>query len=179
MINALNLASKFLQALPAGEQPDTTEGREGYFGPEQLQGTVAHAQLDLLVRDFDLDQLERRENLLRQIAASLQQTYPGSKVSVVISRQYYNMLEIAKQHPSAVQNVLEAGRRLSQPLSFAVIRGGTDGARMANEADIPCPNLYTGGYNYHSLYEWCALDAMADATALVLGILAVAAVTQA
>ena len=84
---------------------------------------------------------------------------------------YLNMGEEAKKNPKAVDAIFNAGKDLGQPLEKQIIRGGTDGSRIAQMAQIPCPNLYTGGYNYHSRYEWAALDAMNDSVALILGII--------
>ena len=173
MISAIDMASKFLNLVPAGERPETTMEREGYYGAVEIKGGVASAQLDFILRDFDLDGLERREKFLTNLAATVEEAHPGSSVDVTITRQYYNMAEVSKKHPEAVDNIIAACKKLNQPAHFELIRGGTDGARMANEADIPCPNLYTGGYNYHSLYEWCALSPMAEVVELVLAILEV------
>ena len=100
---------------------------------------------------------------------------PGSQVSVNVKRQYFNMSEISKKNPKVIESIFEAGKRLGQPLFETLIRGGTDGARMANEKGIPCPNIYTGGHNYHSYYEWCALDAMVDAVKLIIEIVKIGA----
>jgi tripeptide aminopeptidase len=85
------------------------------------------------------------------------------------------MVEEANKHPAVVQSIWQAGKELGMPLFENLIRGGTDGARMANERHIPCPNLFTGGHNLHSVYEWAALPAMEDSVKLVSRIIEIGA----
>lgn len=175
LINALTIASKMISALPQAESPEATDGRYGFYCPLEVKGNLEKASLEIFIRDFDLKELERREEVLKQQAKMLEALYPGSVVNAKVKRQYYNMVEVSKKIPKVLDSVFEAGKRLGQPLFDSLIRGGTDGARLANEQNIPCPNLYTGGHNYHSLYEWAALDAMEDAIKLLIEIVKIGA----
>ncbi|MGD1815428.1 MAG: peptidase T [Pleomorphochaeta sp.] len=175
MVNALTLATSFVNNLPQAESPEATDQRFGYYCPLELNATNDEAHLMVYLRDFEISEIERRENVLKSLSQMIEQLNPGSKVSISFKRQYYNMKDISMKNPKVLESIFEAGRRLEQPLFESPIRGGTDGARMANEKGIPCPNIYTGGHNYHSYYEWCAVDAMEDAVKLILEIIKIGA----
>lgn len=175
MVNALTLATSFVNNLPQAESPEATDQRFGYYCPLELNATNDEAHLMIYLRDFEISEIERRENVLKSLSQMIEQINPGSKVSINFKRQYYNMKDISLKNPKVLESIYEAGRRLEQPLFESPIRGGTDGARMANEKGIPCPNIYTGGHNYHSYYEWCAVDAMEDAVKLILEIIKIGA----
>lgn len=175
MVNALTMATSYVNNLPQSESPEATDLRYGYYCPLELNATNDEAHLVVYLRDFDIDELKRREEVLLSLSKMIEQLYPGGKITTNIKRQYYNMKDISNKNPIVLNSIYEAGRRLEQPLFESPIRGGTDGARMANEKGIPCPNIYTGGHNYHSYYEWCALDAMEDATKLILEIIKIGA----
>ncbi|MGD1820020.1 MAG: peptidase T [Pleomorphochaeta sp.] len=175
MVNALTLATSFVNNLPQAESPEATDQRFGYYCPLELNATNDEAHLMIYLRDFEISEIERRENVLKSLSQMIEQINPGSKISINFKRQYYNMKDISLKNPKVLESIYEAGRRLEQPLFESPIRGGTDGARMANEKGIPCPNIYTGGHNYHSYYEWCAVDAMEDAVKLILEIIKIGA----
>ncbi|NCD04898.1 MAG: peptidase T [Spirochaetia bacterium] len=175
MVNALTMATTLVNSLPQAESPEATDNRDGYYCPLELNATNDEAHLVVYLRDFELSEIERRENVLKSLCSMVEQIYPGGKTEINFKRQYYNMKDISKKNPKVLDSIFEAGRRLEQPLFESPIRGGTDGARMANEKGIPCPNIYTGGHNYHSYYEWCALNAMEDAVKLILEIIKIGA----
>ncbi|MBQ7507922.1 MAG: peptidase T [Spirochaetales bacterium] len=171
MVNALTMAASFISALPQAESPEATDGRYGYYCAQQASGNATDMDVTLYLRDFDYDNLLRRIETLRTLGKAVEALYIGSKVTVDAKISYLNMGEAAKKNPKATDAIFEAGKLLGQPLRTQIIRGGTDGSRIAEIAGIACPNLYTGGHNYHSLYEWAALDAMNDSTALIVGII--------
>jgi tripeptide aminopeptidase len=173
MINALTMAAFFINALPQAESPEATDDRYGYYCAHTISGTATKVDLTVYLRDFDLDVLNRRIEAIESLASTAQALYPGSAVDVDAKHVYYNMASIAKKKPFAMENLYQAGRELGMELTEKVIRGGTDGARMANEHDIPCPNIFTGGYNLHSVKEWAALPAMVDAANLIVKIVEV------
>jgi tripeptide aminopeptidase len=175
LVNALTMASFFVNALPQAESPEATDGRYGYYCAQTINGTANEIDLTIYLRDFDLDELNRRIEALKQLALATEALYPNSKVSVDAKHVYYNMALVAKNKPFAMDNLYKAGQELGFPLVEKLIRGGTDGARMANERNIPCPNIFTGAHNLHSRYEWVALPAMEDAAKLVLKIIEVGA----
>ena len=171
MVNALTMAASFISALPQAESPEATDGRYGYYCAQQASGNATDMDVTLYLRDFDYDNLLRRIEVLKSLGSAIEALYIGGKVTVDAKISYLNMGEEAKKSPKAVDAIFAAGKALGQPLEKQIIRGGTDGSRIAQMAQIPCPNLYTGGYNYHSRYEWAALDAMNDSVALIIGII--------
>ncbi len=175
LVNALTMASFFVNALPQAESPEATDGRYGYYCAQNINGTATTVDLIIYLRDFDLDELNRRIEALKKLAVATEALYTGGTVTVDAKHVYYNMALIAQKKPFAMEHLKEAGRELGFELQEELIRGGTDGARMANERDIPCPNIFTGGHNLHSVYEWAALPAMVDAARLVVKIVEVGA----
>lgn len=171
MVNALTMAASFINALPQAESPEATDGRYGYYCAQQASGNATDMDVTLYLRDFDYDNLLRRIEVLKSLGSTVEALYIGGKVTVDAKISYLNMGEEAKKSPKAVDAIFAAGKALGQPLVKQIIRGGTDGSRIAQMAGIPCPNLYTGGYNYHSRYEWAALDAMNDSVALIIEII--------
>lgn len=169
MVNALTMCSAFINALPQAESPEATDGRYGYYCPHEVKGNVSSADLEVLLRDFDFDSLEQRIKALKSIGKTIELLYRGGKVSVRSSISYRNMVEASKKDPKALEAVYEAGRVLGQPLVKEIIRGGTDGARIAEEG-ISCPNIYAGGHNMHSRFEWVGVDAMNSAALLIVEI---------
>lgn len=170
MVNAVNVASAFVSALPQAESPEATDERYGYYCPHNIEGSVNETTLHIVVRDFDYDGLMRRLDVINQMAKTFELIYPGSKITVDAKISYRNMIEAAKKKPKALNAVFDAAKVLNQPVVSKLIRGGTDGARIA-ETGIPCPNLYTGGHNLHSVYEWAAVDAMSDSVDLICEII--------
>ncbi len=171
MVNALTMAASFITAIPQAESPEATDGRYGYYCAQNASGNATEFDVTLYLRDFDYDNLLRRIETLKSLGKTIEALYFGGKVTVDAKISYLNMGEAAKKSPKALDAIFEAGKVLGQPLRTEIIRGGTDGSRIAEMAGIPCPNLYTGGHNYHSRYEWAALDAMNDSVSLLVEII--------
>ena len=171
MVNALTMAAAFINAVPQAESPEATDGYYGYYCAQTASGNATDFDVTFYLRDFDYDNLLRRIDVLKRLGSAIEALYIGGKVTVQEKISYLNMGEAAKKSPKAVDAIFKAGEVLGQPLVKQIIRGGTDGSRIAEMAGIPCPNLYTGGHNYHSLTEWAALDAMNDACALIVEII--------
>lgn len=170
MVNALTMASAFINAIPQAESPEATDGRYGYYCAQSASGNATDMDVTVYLRDFDYDGLLRRIEVLQSLGKTVELLYVGGKVSVDSKISYLNMGEAAKKDPWAVEAIFKAGKALGQPLHTEIIRGGTDGSRIAQIKGIACPNLYTGGHNYHSRFEWAALDAMNDSVALIIEI---------
>ena len=168
MVNAVTVASHIVTALPQAESPEATDGRYGYYCPLMLQGAGTEARLQIFIRDFDLDRFERRIEAVKKIVGAVEALY-GGEAKAEVSVTYHNMAEANKKNPGATEAVYVASRKLGLNISEAIIRGGTDGARLA-ETGVACPNLYTGGHNLHSLKEWIGVDAMNHSINLCLGI---------
>lgn len=170
MVNALTMASAFINAIPQAESPEATDGRYGYYCAQSASGNATDMDVTVYLRDFDYDGLLRRIEVLQSLGKTVELLYVGGKVTVDSKISYLNMGEAAKKDPWAVEAIFKAGKALGQPLHTEIIRGGTDGSRIAQIKGIACPNLYTGGHNYHSRFEWAALDAMNDSVALIIEI---------
>lgn len=162
MVNALHLVQKFDAALPAYERPETTSGREGFYHLTSLSGTVEAAAADYIIRDFTHEGLEKRKQKLREAAAAT-----GAKIE--ITDTYRNMREVIDRHPEVVERVLEAMCEVGVEPVVRPIRGGTDGAQLSFMG-LPCPNIFTGGANFHSVYEYCSLDSMQRAVQVVVAL---------
>ena len=132
----------------------------------EISGTAEKAELTIYLRDFALEEISRREDVLKHMATTIEALYPGAKATVSIKRQYLNMYEYIKKDPLILQKVDAAAEELGFVMDREIIRGGTDGARLC-EMGIPAPNIFTGGHNLHSRFEWAALPAMVDAVLLV------------
>ncbi len=155
---------------PAGGEPEATDGRYGLLCP--YDRPIRHVDLTVSAGLRPNENLDRRIEVLKGLARTIEEPLSRwEKVDLQAKHIYYNMAQIAKDKLIALDTLFAAGKALGFELKNEVIRGGTDGSRMANEAGIPCPNIFTGGYNVHSRYEWAALPAMVDATRLILKII--------
>lgn len=168
LVNAVTIASQIVSSLPQAESPEATDGRYGYYCPLEMSGTSTEAKLDVFIRDFDLDSFNYRIEAVKAIATSMGFLYKGD-ITVDVTISYHNMAEANKANPYATEAIFSAGKKLGIPLREEIIRGGTDGARLA-ETGVACPNIFTGGHNLHSLKEWVAVDGMNSSMNLVLGI---------
>jgi tripeptide aminopeptidase len=162
MVNALHLAQKFDAMLPADERPEATSGREGFYHLTTLGGTVEAAEADYILRDFEREGLEKRKQTMRDAAATV-----GAEID--IKDNYRNMREVLDRHPQVVRRALDAMREVGVEPIVRPIRGGTDGAQLSFMG-LPCPNIFTGGANFHSVWEYCSLDSMARAVQVVVAL---------
>lgn len=154
MVNANRILAEFLTRLPADHlSPETTDGREGFLHPYQMEGGVAKATVRILLRSFEESELTDFANRLRKLADDISSKYPRARVDVQIREQYRNMRDGLAREPRAVPLALEAQRRAGLSPRMAIIRGGTDGSRLT-ALGLPTPNLSTGEHNPHSPLEW-------------------------
>jgi len=159
MMNAILVAQEFQSMLPPMQNPMYTEGYEGFFHPDGFRGNVEEVQVDYIIRDHDMGLFEEKKALFLSIAEQLNQKYGNGTVVVDMKDSYYNMKERIKDHMHLIDNACEAMRELGIEPKISPIRGGTDGARLSFMG-LPCPNLCTGGANYHSRYEYVSIDQM-------------------
>ena len=169
MVNAVTMASHIVTSLPQAESPEATDGRYGYYCPLVLEGTATEAKLSVFIRDFDMEKFQHRIESVEKIVAAVEALY-GGEIKANVSVSYHNMAEAHEKNPGAIEAVYSASQKLGLAIREEIIRGGTDGARLA-ETGVACPNLYTGGHNLHSLKEWIAVDAMSNSINLCLGII--------
>ena len=170
LVNALKVASMIADTLPHSESPEATDGRYGYYHVGAIEGTNVEARMEIFIRDFDSGSFDERIRALEALARAVADIYHAS-IDIDVHVSYRNMASANARHPEALEAVMEAGRRLGLDLHQELIRGGTDGARMAEKAGVPCPNLFTGGHNFHSLEEWVSVDVMSESVNMVLAII--------
>ncbi len=165
LVNSVKLAADFVASLPRdGLSPETTEEREGFVHPTVIRGSADEATVDLIVRDHDATKLEEHLALVRRLADQIAEREPRAQVQLEAAEQYRNMREVIDRHPEVVQAAEEAVRRAGAEPVPAIIRGGTDGARLSHRG-LPTPNIFTGGQEYHSRREWASVQDMAAAAA--------------
>ena len=153
MVNAITLLAEFDSMLPAAQRPEYTEGYEGFFHPTDISGTALHAEAKYIIRDFDEDAFDKRQELLYEIAEFMNKRYGEGTVEVEIVGQYMNMARGFKDCPFLIDNALDAYRQMGIQPQVGPIRGGTDGAQLTLRG-LPCPNLATGGTQAHSVREF-------------------------
>lgn len=155
MVNAVRVLGEFIAALPGTEAPESTDGREGYIHPHTItSGNAGIAQVQLILRDFTEVGLQRRKDLVRTLVRSMKLKYPKASIRLEMRDQYKNMRRyIEDEDPRAISFALKAAEAMGLTMDQQVIRGGTDGARLS-ELGVPTPNIFDGGYDYHSRFEW-------------------------
>ena len=170
MINAQNVAMEFHAALPAFSRPEHTEGREGFFHLTSMQGDVTTAHLGYIVRDHDAAKFAARKAQMQHIADCLNERYGAGTVELDIKDSYYNMLEKIQPHFHLVENARKAICAAGLAPIESPVRGGTDGATLSYMG-LPCPNLGTGGFNFHGVCECTTVERMDRCTEIVLNII--------
>jgi tripeptide aminopeptidase len=172
LVNAIHLASRIVGTLPqATLTPETTADREGFLHCVDMSGDAAQMTLRLILRDFELDGLAAKGDLLRQLCAAVAATEPRARVTIEIVPQYRNMRYWLEDNMAPVDLARAALADIGIAPIETVIRGGTDGSRLT-EMGVPCPNLFTGQQNVHGPLEYISVQDMARATELMLGIAA-------
>ncbi len=169
MINCAVLAGEFLAALPADETPATTEGRQGFFHVESVRAEVESGEIRLIVRDHDMGKFLARKAFLEELTEKLREKYGEKAAKIGIRDQYYNCLEKIKEHFHLVENARKAMKKAGVAPIEAPVRGGTDGCTLSFMG-LPCPNLFTGGMNAHSVFEFIPVPAMEKAVEVLLNL---------
>lgn len=168
LVNAITVLSQIITTLPMSESPESTDGRYGYYCVLGIEGTSVEAKAELFIRDFDKANFEFRIEESKRIAEAIASIY-HAKIEISTTISYRNMADANSKVPEATTSIMEAGKAIGLELYETIIRGGTDGARLA-ETGVPCPNIFTGGHNFHSLEEWVPVDSMNSAVNLLLSI---------
>ena len=170
MINAALIACE-LNALLPDEIPRNTDGYEGFYHLTDIRGDVSNASLEYILRDFDADNFEKRKKTVRQAVRTINEKY-GEIARADIHDEYRNMAEIIMQHKDVLDRAVKAVEKAGITPDVQPIRGGTDGARLSFMG-LPCPNLFTGGHNFHGPYEFVVLESMEKAVETILNIVSV------
>ncbi|KFF69250.1 peptidase T [Pectobacterium brasiliense] len=170
MVNALTLASRYHQQVPESQSPEQTDGYQGFYHLHTMKGSVERADLHYIVRDFDRNGFEQRKQTMLDIAEKVGAgLHPDCYIEVTITDTYYNMREQVEQHPHIIALAQQAMRDCDIEPNMKPIRGGTDGAHLSFQG-LPCPNLFTGGYNYHGKHEFVTLEGMEKAVSVIMRI---------
>lgn len=174
MVNSIKLASRLIDAFPEDQSPETTEGYEGFIHPNKIEGTVASTSIRILIRDHDKEKFEAKKVLLKDLTQKLAAEEPRADISLTIKDSYENMRPYLEKTPKVMEIVREAYRQVGVPISEEPIRGGTDGARLSVRG-LPCPNVFTGGLNFHSVYECIPIPSLEAAAEVALSLVKLSA----
>ena len=169
MINSMRIANHFAMMLPRWETPEHTQGYEGFYHLIAMNGSVEETTLQYIIRDHDRARFESRKREIEHLARKINQEYGEGTVEVEIRDQYYNMREKVEPVMHIVTLVEEAMKEVGVTPKVQPIRGGTDGARLSFEG-LPCPNIFAGGVNFHSRYEYLPIPSMEKAMEVILQI---------
>ncbi|HPB05645.1 MAG TPA: peptidase T, partial [Prolixibacteraceae bacterium] len=169
MRNSMLVAHKFLSMLPETEIPEKTEGFEGFFHLTSISGSVEKTVLEFIIRDHNRQLFEKRKELMKSIMQQLNFEYGQSAVVVEIKDQYYNMLEKIEPVKFIIDIAAGAMRDSGIEPKIKAIRGGTDGARLSYMG-LPCPNIFSGGQNFHGRFEFISVQSMEKAVDVILRI---------
>jgi len=170
LVNAIHLASKIVDTLPhATMTPETTDGHQGFIHAVDMTGSAAEMTVRFILRDYEMDGLEAKGTLVRQVCEAVAATEPRAEITCDIIPQYRNMRYWLEEDMTPVDLARSALADLGIAERSVPIRGGTDGSRLT-EMGVPCPNLFTGMQNVHGPLEWISVQDMAQATALCLRI---------
>ncbi len=170
MVNALHLVAKIVMLLPQATQtPETTEGLAGFLHVSEISGGSSEAEIHLILRDFELEGLAAKGELLRQVCEAVSAGEPRARVALEITPQYRNMRYWLEKDMRPVELVYQAVRDAGLEPRSVPIRGGTDGSRLT-ELGVPCPNIFTGMQEIHGPLEWISVQDMGKATEVALAL---------
>ena len=159
MVNAIQLAMEVNALLPVTMRPEHTEGYEGFFHLVGIKGEVEQAEMSYIIRDHDRAKFEQKKELIKRAVAFVNERHGGDFVHLMLKDQYYNMREMVEPHPEIIEKAMEAMEQAGVKPIVKPIRGGTDGSRLSYMG-LPCPNLFTGGMNFHGKFEYVSLNSM-------------------
>lgn len=168
MLNSLRIANQFASMLPRHETPEHTEGYEGFYHLTSMQGTVEETTITYIIRDHDRERFENRKKEMQHLVSKINAEFPNC-ATLTLKDQYFNMREQIVPVMHVVRVVEEAMLEVGINPKIRAIRGGTDGAQLSFKG-LPCPNIFTGGHNFHGRFEYIPIQSMEKATELVLRI---------
>ena len=172
MLNAILLAQEFQNLLPVHENPSATDGYEGFYHPDSITGSVDHVVVDYIIRDHNMEKFEQKKRFFLQCADFLNAKYGKKLFTVDLKDSYYNMKEkILPENAHLIDNAVRAMEEAGVTPTIVPIRGGTDGARLSFMG-LPCPNLCTGGLNYHGRYEYACVESLESCVEILKNIAA-------
>lgn len=166
MVNSMYYATEFINNLPKKETPEHTEGYEGFFHLNSIEGKVESTYLQYIIRDHDRDKFEARKALIQKVADDMNEKYDNPVIEIDIEDQYYNMKEKVEPVIHIVDIAEKAMKQLNIEPLIKAIRGGTDGSQLSYMG-LPCPNIFAGGHNFHGRYEYVPVESMIKATEVI------------
>ena len=170
MINALQVVNELNNLLPPCQRPEHTEGYEGFYHLISIRGEVENASSEYIIRDHSRVKFEEKKRYLQAATALLTGKYGEGVIKLTLKDQYYNMREMVEPYPEVIDKAFQAMEKAGVTPIVRPIRGGTDGARLSYMG-LPCPNLFTGGMNFHGKYEYCSLNTMQKAMQTILNLI--------
>jgi len=169
MVNAMYALADYLSRFPKDILPETTAGRVGFVHPYTGVTDVEESSLKILLRDFDMSGLDSKETLLKKMAVETGKKFPEVKIAVDVKENYRNMKEALKDYPQLTEYAMEATRRAGLTPKLNPIRGGTDGSNLTFRG-LPCPNLFTGGHNFHGKLEFNSRRGLEKTTEMLVNL---------
>ncbi|MBP3674031.1 MAG: peptidase T [Oscillospiraceae bacterium] len=170
MVNSQYIAMEFQAMLPAAQKPEHTEGHEGFIHLTDMEGEVEHSTLRYIIRDHDMGKFQEKKAVMAALAEFLNRKYGEGTVKLTIRDSYFNMREKIEPVMYIVERAEKAMRAVGMEVKEVPVRGGTDGARLSYEG-LPCPNLCTGGENYHGRFEYIPVEDMESCVKMLVEIL--------
>ena len=170
MVNSQLIAMEFQSLLPVQQRPEYTEGYEGFIHLTDMEGQVEHSVLRYIVRDHDMEKFQTKKAVLRAAAEFINRKYGEGTVELTIRDSYFNMKKCIEPCMYVVDRAMDAMKAVGMEPRAVPIRGGTDGARLSYEG-LPCPNLCTGGENYHGRFEYIPVEDMEQCVRMLVRIL--------
>ena len=172
MLNSQYIAMEYERLLPAAQKPEYTEGYEGFIHLTDMEGTVEKSTLRYIIRDHDLEKFQQKKERMLEAAAYLNAKYGAGTVNITIRDSYFNMRQIIESNMHVVDRAKKALEELGVQPVVVPIRGGTDGARLSY-VGLPCPNLGTGGFNFHGSAECITIERMDKSVEILLNIISI------
>lgn len=169
MINSIHVAQEFDSMLPQAQRPEYTEGYEGFIHLMHIEGDIENTKLVYIIRDHDMAKFEKKKSLMVKAAELVNLKYGEGTLKLTLNDSYYNMREKIQPHIWLVSNVQEIMRDLGVEPITTPVRGGTDGARLSFMG-LPCPNICTGGLNFHGRFEYIPVQSMEKVCSILLEI---------
>lgn len=170
MKNAILMASDYINHMPHAEIPAHTEGYEGFYHVAEISGDESKAVFSMIIRDHDMEKFNNRKQFILDLTDFMNKEYGEGTFECEMADSYYNMKEKILPHMYLIENAEKAMRDAGALPQVVAIRGGTDGARLSYEG-LPCPNLSTGGVNFHSKYEYIPVKSLETMVEVILNLL--------
>lgn len=169
MINAITLSAEWQNGLPAGERPEYTEGYEGFFHVTKINGNTDEVVMHMIIRDHDAELLEKKKKIVLGLADFMNKKYGHDTIKCELKDVYVNMKRFLENSYYIVDRAVKAMEKSGIKPEIIPVRGGTDGARLS-EIGLLCPNIFTGGHNFHGVYEYIPLQSMLKATEVIINL---------